>query len=150
MVIGHFRRKNNQNQASDGYITLQLAERIKIDGLKDALLKLQSGTTAYPFIGITSNGIDCIYFYYKDSLFNIEFEAVAPKQQPYIDKLKLFAESNNITYKLTSYKDKATNTPIPVIHLQVNATVSEASFWGEQLQKEIFDNNDEVIYDVVP
>ena len=39
-----------------------MAKRIKIDALNDEIQKLQNGQTEYDFIGITSNGIDCVYF----------------------------------------------------------------------------------------
>jgi hypothetical protein len=42
----------------------------------EVTLKLQNGKTEYKFIGITGNGIDCIYFVYSGK-FNIEFEAMS-------------------------------------------------------------------------
>ena len=39
-----------------------MAKKIKIDALNDEIQKLQNGQTEYDFIGITSNGIDCVYF----------------------------------------------------------------------------------------
>jgi len=74
---------------------IQMAEMIKINGLQNALIKLQSDKTEFQFIGITSNGIDCIYFVYEKGKFNLEFEAMIEEQIPYIDKLKDFASSNN-------------------------------------------------------
>ncbi len=60
------------------------AEQIKIDGLKVALNKLKNGQTKYEFIGITSNGVDCIYFVYENGNFNLELEAITKDQITYI------------------------------------------------------------------
>ncbi len=43
-------------------ISMLRAEQIKIAELKLVLTRLQKGKLEFDFFGITSNGIDCIYF----------------------------------------------------------------------------------------
>ncbi len=129
------------------------AERIKIDGLNEALTKLKSGKAAYQFIGITSNGVDCIYFVYENGKFNLEFEAMGEDQLLFIDKLTEFANANNFKYLMTSYNNKPnynSNKPAPVLRIEINATIDEAIKLGTKIQSEIFHNDYKTVYDVVP
>ena len=78
--------KSSKQTSSDSNANqqlIQVAERIKMKELQRALLELQSGKTEFQFIGITSNGIDCIYFVFENERFNIEFEAMESDQLPY-------------------------------------------------------------------
>ncbi len=47
------------------YEYLDKIEEIDIYPSDETLTKLKNGQTEYEFIGITSNGIDCIYFIYE-------------------------------------------------------------------------------------
>jgi hypothetical protein len=125
---------------------IQMAERIKINGL-------QSGKTEFQFIGIISNGIDCIYFVYEKGKFNLEFEAMIEEQIPYIDKLKDFASSNNFKSLMTTYNNKPkfkSDKPAQVLRIETNSTLDEIVKLGAKIQSDIFKNNNETIYDVVP
>ena len=129
------------------------AEQIKIDGLNQALTKLQNGKTEYQFIGITSNGVDCIYFVYENGKFNLEFEAMGEDQLPYIDKLKEFANSNNFKNLVTTYNNKPnykSDKPAPVLRIETNATIEDITKLGTKIQSVIFHNDDKTVYDVVP
>ena len=130
-----------------------MADRIKINGLQKALIKLQSGKTEFQFIGITSNGIDCIYFIYENGKFNIEFEAMVEEQIPYIDKLKSFATSNNFKSVMTTYNNKPkykSDKFASVLRIETNSTLDEITRLGERIQSEIFINTNETVYEVVP
>jgi hypothetical protein len=133
--------------------TRLMAERIKISGLKSALTKLTNGQTEFNFIGITSNGIDCIYFVNERGNFNIEFEAMIEEQIPFIEKLKRYAISKNYKFVLTTYKNKPkykSNEPAPVIRIETNSTLDEITVIGVDIEKDIFKNNIEIVYDIVP
>lgn len=145
------KEQNTETKSNQQFI--QMAERIKIDGLKNALIKLKNGQTEYEFIGITSNGIDCIYFIYENGKFNLEFEAMTETQIPYIDKLKDFADSNNFKNILTTYNNKPqykSENPAPVIRIETNVNIDEMTDLGIKIQREIFKNNKETIYEIVP
>ncbi len=129
------------------------AEQIKIDGLENALIKLQNGQTEFGFIGITSNGIDCIYFMPADGKFNLDFEAMEEDQLPYIEKLKAFADTNNFESSMTTYGNKPqykADKPAQVIHIETNSTREVMAKMGERIQREIFKNNKDTVYDIVP
>jgi hypothetical protein len=158
LLIGceHSTKKENNQNKSDKIETNQtylMAEQIKIDELKIALIKLQKGQTEYDFIGITSNGIDCIYFIYEDEKFNLEFEAMTEEQIPYIDKLKNFADNNHFQSVKTTYNNKPlykSSSPAPVLRIETNYSLEEIIAIGERIQTEIFNNNEETVYEVVP
>jgi len=129
------------------------ADQIKIGGLKSALSKLKDGQTEYNFIGITSNGIDCIYFVYENGEFNLEFEAMSEEQLPFIKKLEKFAKFNKLKISVTTYNNTPSyksDKPAPVLRMETKSTLDNASVWGEKIEAEVFKNDKATIYDVVP
>lgn len=141
-------KEQNQNQP----INLRAAQ-IKIEGLKEVLIKLQNRQTAYQFIGITSKGVDCIYFISENGKFNLEFEAISKDQLPFLDKLIKFAKTNNFKYLMTTYKNQPndqSDQPAPVLRIETNATIDEATNLGTTIQTKIFHNDNKTVYDVVP
>jgi hypothetical protein len=133
--------------------TRLMTERIKISGLKSALTKLNNGQTEFNFIGITSNGIDCIYFINEKGNFNIEFEAMVEEQIPFIEKFKGYAISKNYKFVMTTYKNKPkykSNGPALVIRIETNSSLDEITMIGTDIEKDIFKNNIEIVYDIVP
>ncbi len=52
---------------------VSFAKQITITQLAKELELLRAGKTEFDFIGITSNGVDCIYFINNKDRFNIEF-----------------------------------------------------------------------------
>jgi hypothetical protein len=147
-------KKNGQAPETTTHQQLiQMAKRIKIDGLGNALTNLKNGQTEYNFIGITSNGVDCIYFVYENGKFNLEFEAMTETQIPYLDRLKDFANSNNFKSLRTSYNNQPkykSDKPAPVIRIETFFSIEEMTKLGERIQRDIFKNNNETIYEVVP
>lgn len=144
----------NQNVNTDNANqTMIMADRIKIDGLKNLLIRLQNKQTEYNFIGITSNGIDCIYFVFENEKFNIEFEAMTEEQIQYIDKLREYALSKNYQSSMLTYNNKPkypSDKPAPVIRIETNSTIDQINKIGIDIQSEIFKNTKETIFDVVP
>jgi hypothetical protein len=130
-----------------------MAEKMKIDRLQQALTKLKNEQTEFNFIGITSNGVDCIYFMHENGKFNLDFEAMGEDQIPYIDKLRDFANSNNFKSSMTTYNNEPhykSDKPAPVIHIETNASLEEMTKLGERIQSEIFKNNKDTVYEIVP
>ncbi|MBK8557185.1 MAG: hypothetical protein IPL65_16095 [Lewinellaceae bacterium] len=56
------------------------AEQIKIADLKSVLARLQNRQLEFDFFGITSNGVDCIYFVSDKNEYAIEFEVMTDDQ----------------------------------------------------------------------
>ena len=129
------------------------AERIKIDGLKGALEQLVNGKTEFDFIGITSNGVDCLYIVPQNGKFDIEFECMTSEQLPCMEKIKKFCADNNIKCATTTYNNKPhypSKVPTPVIRIELNATMNAIVDITKRMQREIFGNNEETVYDIVP
>src|SRR5690606_18278410 len=85
---------------------IQRAKQIEISQLAEELKLLEQNKTEFDFIGITSNGIDCIYFMKDAGKFQIDFEAMTDQQIPYIDKLETFATQNGFATQMTTYGNK--------------------------------------------
>lgn len=141
-------KNTKENQGNFPFV----AKRIKINQLNRELKLLQEGKTEYDFIGITSNGIDCIYFMKENDVFQIEFEAMIEPQIPYIEKLKDFAISKNFNHKMISYGNKPEYDAkeAPVIRIETNLKLNEVAEIGSLIQSEIFGNNSNIEFDVVP
>lgn len=122
----------------------QLDRQIYIHDLREQLILLNQNKTEFEFIGITSNRNDCIYFAKSNDNFNIEFEAVEKTQLPYFEKVKNFAIKNNYTYK-----EKVTND-IPYIYINTTTDIDQTIELAKQIQSEIFGNNENTKYNIVP
>ena len=141
-------KNTKENQANFAFV----AKKIRINQLNEELKLLQEGKTEYDFIGITSNGIDCIYFIKENDVFQIEFEAMIKPQVPYIEKLKDFALSKNFNHKMASYGNKPQydEKEAPVIRIETNLKLNEVAKIASLIQSEIFGNNSNTEFDVVP
>jgi hypothetical protein len=133
--------------------TIQMARKIKINQLKGELTRLKNHETEYDFIGITSNGVDCLYFVSDGDNFNLEFEAMISDQKPFIDKLREWADSNHFKSAMTTYNNQPkyqSDQPAPVIHIETNASLEVVVKLGSRIEKEIFGNSETAVYEVVP
>jgi hypothetical protein len=140
----------NKTEKSQGFI--QRAKQIEIAQLGGELKLLEQNKTEFDFIGITSNGIDCIYFVKDNSKFQIEFEAMTNQQIPYIDKLKTFATQNEFEIQMTTYGNKPQYDAkeAPVLKIIINSNLEKTAEIGQKIQQDIFKNKAETKYDVVP
>ena len=130
-----------------------MTKRIKKVELKSQLKRLEDGKNEYEFFGITSNGIDCIYFTCEDGRFNIEFEAIIDDQILFLEKLKEFAKSNNYNSEIATYDNKTqykSDKPAPVLRIETKSNIDKIAEIGQNIQHQIFNNNLETVYDVVP
>lgn len=140
----------NKTDKSESFI--QQAKQIEIAQLNEELKLLEQNKTEFDFIGITSNGVDCIYFVRENGKFQIEFEAMANDQIPYIDKLKTFADLNGFEIQMTTYGNKPQYDAkkAPVLKIITNSNLEKTTEIAQKIQKEIFNNIAETRYDVVP
>ncbi|THD34101.1 hypothetical protein [uncultured Flavobacterium sp.] len=145
-LLGLGKKESN----SQNYI--QTPTQIKISQLAEVLQLLQDGKTEYDLFGITSNGIDCIYFVREGKNFQVEFEAMTKDQIPFIEKLKTFATQNGFGIEMISYGNKPHYgaNPAPVIRIITHSNLKRTTEIGQKIQKEVFNNNAETVYDVVP
>lgn len=131
---------------------IQQVKQIKITELSEELKQLEQNKTEFNFFGITSNGIDCIYFVKDNEKIQIEYEAMVIQQLPYIEKLKTFAIENRFEIQLTTYGNKPEYElkDAPVLKIITNSNIEKTSEIGEKIQIEIFNNKAETKYDLVP
>ena len=129
-----------------------IAKKIKIDGLKSELQKLKHGKIEHNIVGITSNAVDCIYFTCENEQFNIEFEAMKDEQMPFLAKFKNYADAKNIETQIISYnnksQDKSGKLP-PVLRILTKANIDEIVEIARDMQRDVFGNNAETLYEIV-
>ncbi len=140
----------NKTNKSESFI--QQAKQIEIVHLSGELKLLEQKKTEFDFFGITSNGIDCIYFVRDNGKFQIEFEAMTDNQIPYIDKLKTFATQNGFEIQMTTYGNKPfyDAKEAPVLKIITNSNIEKTAEIGQKIQKDIFNNKADTKYDIVP
>ena len=144
-ILGAFGSKNNK--------TSLIAKQITIDQLDKELDLLSAGKTEFDYIGITSNGDDCIYFIKINDKYNIEFEAMAETQIPFMEKLKEYANIKGFQFRMTTYGNKPHYHSVkeaPVLQIETNSDIAETVKIGEEIETRIFGNHSETKYDVVP
>lgn len=132
---------------------VQVPKQIQLLELESVMTQLLDGNLEYEFFGITSDGIDCLYFAEENGKINIEFEVMTNEQKPYIEKLINFAKNNN--YKLTkaTYGNKPNYTDLkeaPVYKFELNADKYKATEIGIEIMQTIFGKNGRTKFDVVP
>lgn len=133
--------------------TTFVAKQITIDELENQLILLQNGKTEYDFFGITSNGIDCIYFMKEGDQYQIEFEAMNKEQVPYFNVLKEYGKKINVETIEKTYGNQPNFNALrkaQVLRFEINGDIQKVADIGKQIQSEIFENNDQTKYEVVP
>ena len=133
--------------------TTFVAKQITIDELENQLILLQNGKTEYDFFGITSNGIDCIYFMKEGDQYQIEFEAMNKEQVPYFNVLKDYGKKINVETIEKTYGNQPNFNALrkaQVLRFEINGDIQKVADIGKQIQSEIFENNDLTKYEVVP
>src|SRR5450631_3553693 len=78
--------ENKSKEQTQNLDLMPRAEQIKISDLKSLLTRLQNKQLEFDFFGITSNGVDCIYFVPDNNLYAIEFEIMTEDQKAWFDK----------------------------------------------------------------
>jgi len=132
---------------------IQIARQIKLEQLESVLEQLKNKKLEYDFFGITSNGIDCIYFVNNNGQINIEFEVMTNEQKPFVDKLRKFASDNRYQISETTYGNKPKYNDLknaPVYKLLINADIKTAGEIGIKIMTTIFSCNKTTMFDVVP
>lgn len=125
----------------------QSTKQIKIADLKQELLLLQQNKTEFHFIGIMHNQVDSLYFVRDNQYFQIEYEAVDEDQVPYMEKLKIFAQRNGYDTQMSSYHNEK---EVPVLRILTHSNLEKTAELGRKIQKEIFNNDEDVEYEIVP
>ncbi len=147
-VVYFITRKSNGNQP-----LIQVARQIQLGELESVMTQLRYGKLEYEFFGITSNGIDCIYFSENNGKINIEFEVMSNEQKPYVEKLTNFANENGYQIIKTTYGNQPHYPDLkeaPVYKIELNTNKKKATEVGVEIMKTVFNNNESTIFEVVP
>jgi hypothetical protein len=143
---------HNERQAKN-ISPMPSIEQIEIAELKSYLMRLQSRQLEFDFFGITSNGIDCIYFVPDENKYVIEFEVMTETQKPWLDSLIAFAQRNQFRSVITTYNNKPyykSNESAPVLRIETKSDLDQTATIGRNIMNEVFRNDDQTVYEVVP
>jgi hypothetical protein len=130
-----------------------IPRQIKLNELESTLQQLLDKKLEYDFFGITSNGIDCIYFVIDEGKINIDFEIMIDEQKPFVDKIRKFALDNGFRIVETTYGNKPQYKNVktaPVYKIEINADKNIALEIGEKIMTSVFNCNESTIFEVVP
>jgi hypothetical protein len=147
-IIYFISRNKNENNP-----IIQVAKQIQLSELESVMTQLLYGKLEYDFFGITSDGVDCIYFANNNGKINIEFEVMTNDQKPYVEKITSFANRNNYNLIKTTYGNKPHYSELkeaPVYKLELNADKHKATKIGTEIMTKIFNKNGMTKFDVVP
>ncbi|MGB1039599.1 MAG: hypothetical protein ACPGVD_01850, partial [Flavobacteriales bacterium] len=107
----------------------------------------------FDFFGITSNGIDCIYFVMDGTVINIDFEIMREEQKQYLERYKYYARRKGYELKETTYGNKSNYDgpeEAPVYKIVINGDKALANQVGMEIQNEVFRNDLNTSFEVVP
>ncbi len=139
-IFQHFKIIRNIKNIKDDFI----AKKIQMHQLLYELKAFSEDKTEFDFIGICSDGNDCIYFRKNKCNLDIEYEAVTESQIPYYEKIKQFALENSFQ------TDEKINKGIPYIRISTDTSAEKTFRLAEKIQQDIFGNNDLTQYEIVP
>lgn len=145
--------ENHPKEQTKNFNIMPRAEQIKISDLKSVLTRLQNRQLEFEFFGIHSNGIDCIYFVPDTNNYAIEFEVMNDDQKPWLDKLKTFAQQYGYRTLITTYNNQPhykSTDPAPVLRIETKSNISETVNIGQNIMSQVFGNNEQTVYEVVP
>lgn len=125
-------------------ISVKIAKKIKMSDLHEQLTLFSQNKTEFDFIGIYSNGDDCLYFKKDGNQFNIEFEAVEKSHLSNFEKIKNFATKNNYAFT------EEMNRDIPCLTIKMNTNIDQTVHVARHIQNQIFGNNENTTYEIVP
>ena len=130
-----------------------VAKQITLDELEATLKRLEAGAFEHGFFGITSDGIDCLYFMRYEGGIAIDFEVTRAAQQPFAAEIEEFAKAEGFRMSETTYGnpgDHVGTEPAPVYRIEFDGSVTTASAIGREIMTLIFGRYDDNRFDVVP
>lgn len=144
-ILSYFKSsKSSQNVDARPYASLNnLTEKLRI---------LERQKAEFKFVGITSNGNDCLYFIFEKGKFQIEYEAISQIQIKYLNALKDYAKKQGWETFNTSYGNLTDfdQTEAPVLRIFTYASISQTIEIADDIQQNIFGNPPHTKYEIVP
>jgi hypothetical protein len=140
-------------QSKDSDSNVFIAKQIKLNNLESVINKLLEGKLEYDFFGITSDGVDCIYFSNDNGKINIEFEVMSNDQKVFVNSFKSFAKKYEYEIVKMTYGNKPQYGELneaPVYKLLLKGNSYQASVVGIKIMKTIFNKSEMTNFEVVP
>lgn len=134
-------------------LKMQGAKQIKLEELEPIMTQLLDGKLEYDFFGITSDGVDCIYFIDNKGKINIDFEVMLDDQKSYVQNLISFAKKNNYQITKMTYGNKPHYSGLkkaPVYRLALHADKHQAIEIGTEIMRIVFNKSRTTTFDIVP
>ena len=132
---------------------IKVARQIKLDQLESVMGLLKAKNLEHDFFGITSNGVDCIYFVHNKGKVDIEFEVMMEEQKSYVDAIKKFSSENGHRVIKTTHGNKPQYDDLsqaPVYRLETKDGTKTAAEIGKEIMTSIFNCNETTMFDIVP
>tara|TARA_B110000037_G_scaffold200714_1_gene241495 strand:+ start:167 stop:664 length:498 start_codon:yes stop_codon:yes gene_type:complete len=150
LILSYFLKDKKVSNENDSTI---IASQIKFEELGGVIDNSIGNKLEYDFFGITSNGIDCIYFVMDGPVINIDFEIMIEEQLQYIERFKYYANRNDYQLKEITYGNKpkyGDSKEAPVYKMIINGDKTSAEEIGIEIQKEVFKNDNSTNFEIVP
>ena len=109
---------------------------------KSLLQKLENGKMPYNFFGLTSNGIDCLYFAYENGKFILEYEVMVEPQKKVASNFISWAKKSGFDVIATTYGNQPeyqSSSPAPVYRIILDKAVDSAYTEGLSFFSDVFD-----------
>lgn len=123
-----------------------------LNNLADKLRILEHNNAEFKFVGITTNGNDCLYFIFEKGKFQIEYEAISQVQINYLKVLKDYAKQQGWETFNTSYGNMTDydQTEAPVLRIFTYASISQTIEIADDIQQNVFGNPPHTKFEIVP
>ncbi|CAK3709745.1 conserved exported hypothetical protein [Vibrio crassostreae] len=121
--------------------------------IKPILQKLKNSQLEYNFFGLTSNGIDCLYFAFESGKFLLEYEVMVEPQKEVANSFKSWAKKAGFSVITTTYDNQpkySSTKPAPVYRVVLSSNLGEAYEQGLSFYTNVFGYDQSKPFEVVP
>ncbi|WP_156896965.1 hypothetical protein [Ferrimonas kyonanensis] len=120
---------------------------------KPVLKKLSLGQMPYEFFGLTSNGVDCVYFVFENGIYSLEFEVMVEPQKHVAEKFKEWASINGLHVSQTTYGNQpqyTSTSTAPVYRVILGGNLEETYRFGLSFYHFAFGYEESKLFELVP
>ena len=128
-------------------------EFVLYDNTKPILQKLKNNQLKFNFFGLTSNGIDCLYFAFEGGKFLLEYEVMIETQKDVANNFKSWANKSGFNVITTTYNNQpkySSTEPAPVYRVILSSNIDEAYEKGLSFYTNVFGYDKSKTFQVVP
>lgn len=147
-LVVYYITKRFRSSKSSGY----LKHIVKLDDLETLMDKLVAGEFKLNLFGLTTDGLDCVYFVNENGKVNIEIEALHEADQ-YSAKFSDYARKHNYKVKILSevnYKPDDTTVVTTMLRLDLHTDSPTATRIAREIMHEVYNHPDDTLFDILP